>query len=156
LVARVQKGDLVAREDVDALLLFLGEFAHDYHDAKEQAILLPALAACGVCVENGPFRKMREDHDQIGDDITALRQAVDQRNDTDFVELAERYINTVTTHIFNEDRFLFRSISRQLANEENGPIIRHFESLAPELSQKRLNLYRRTIQELEEKYFNAQ
>jgi hemerythrin-like domain-containing protein len=57
ITARVEKGDLVDRDDVDAVLEFFNDFAHGYHDAKEQIILIPALVRAGASLNEGPVRQ---------------------------------------------------------------------------------------------------
>jgi hemerythrin-like domain-containing protein len=152
ITARVEKGDLVDRDDVDAVLEFFNDFAHGYHDAKEQIILIPALVRAGASLNEGPVRQIMDDHRDTHSEIAQLKNAIAENRDSDFVTFAERYINTLSTHIFNEDRFLFAAISTSLTPEADKEIVEAFDGFASSARARSRQNFEAVIRKLDRKY----
>ena len=139
MMQRIGANEDVDRADLLELLDFFRLFAHDYHDMKEQLILLPELAKAGVSLADEALRTIESDHEQVHAAIHNLQTAVDGHNDASFVKLAAKYIELLTTHIFNEDHTLFKTMDEACSNaEERGErIARQFKNFEPSLESIR-------------------
>ncbi len=152
MTRRIENNGDVERNDVLELLAFFNTFAHEYHDAKEQFLLIPALADGGVSLEKGPLSDIMSDHFTIYAAIEQLRGALHRQDDTEFVELATNYCELLTTHIFNEDRFLFATIEETLTGERDAEILRAFDAFDPRLRESSQITFDTAIKALGRKY----
>jgi hemerythrin-like domain-containing protein len=156
MVEQLETNDSIARQDVFDLLEFFRCFAHEYHDAKEQFLLLPAIAGRAFSADTRTFDTIASDHCHIYTAIEKLRRALIQQNDTKFVELAAAYIELLTTHIFNEECFLFEAMERMLTEARDEQLYKAFEAFEPQLREYSALMFNRVVDALRRKYYVAQ
>jgi hemerythrin-like domain-containing protein len=149
--ARVEAGDLVDRDEAICLVRFLREFAHEYHDGKERSILLPAIFDAAVSPRDD-MKTIIQDHDRLCRYIFALEDALRFGNDSEFVTLAERYINTLSSHIFNEEHFIFDEVTRDFTDERDAAVLLELDSYGSSLRNKCRETFEQSVRDLERKY----
>jgi hemerythrin-like domain-containing protein len=144
---------MIARKDVLTLLEFLRKFAHEYHDAKEQILLVHAVRDARITLDQRTLDGIAADHDRhICTAVDALRAALIERNDKEFVELATTYIELMTTHIFNEDHFLFDTIEEGLTTDCDEQLIKAFDEFDVELREYSRAKFEQVVRTLGRKY----
>src|SRR3974390_1721670 len=106
VTASVEAQGTVVTEDVDTILDFLRWFADAHHQAKEEAILFPAIKASGASEER-PVQHMMFEHDQERQSIEDLERNVRLSKLPDFAAAANRLTAALRNHIYKEDNLLF-------------------------------------------------
>jgi hemerythrin-like domain-containing protein len=153
LAEQLDTNDSVSRDDALDLLEFFRCFAHEYHDAKETFLVLPALAQGGV--PDAAFTTIASDHCHIYTAIETLRDALIRRNDTEFVDLTMYYIELLSTHIFAEDSLLFDAMERILTDETDAALLKAFEVFETNLRDNGRLRFETIVRRLGRKYHVA-
>ncbi len=120
-------GHTVSRQDADALILFLNDFADSCHDVKEEAIFLPALMQAGMSLKDGPLAIMAYEHERGRALLAAMREALERNNKDEFILYAGRYGQLVMEHIQKENYILFEKADEILTDDLDQKIIEAFE-----------------------------
>jgi hemerythrin-like domain-containing protein len=112
---------------------FFASFADQFHHAKEEAILFPALEQRGMPREGGPVGRMLHEHEQGRAHVSAIRNALDRaaRGDGDARRTVRQealaYVTLLRQHIFKEDNVLFRMADHLLPEREQERLGKEFE-----------------------------
>lgn len=106
------------REVVD----FLRTYADQLHHGKEEALLFPAMEACGIPAHAGPTAVMRHEHDEgraLVRRMGLLASADDASFDRDaFRGPALEFVALLRSHIGKEDHILFPMAERLLHDDD--------------------------------------
>jgi hemerythrin-like domain-containing protein len=139
-----------AAPDVDRLLFFFRVFADDHHQAKEEAVLFPALKRAGQSA--GALHQMMFEHEQERSLIEGLEDSLRTRNQPDFAYYGRRLADVLGTHIYKEDHILFGLVEKCITKETDAKLLGEMAifdtSLRPGLYQE----MSKTINALEQKY----
>jgi hemerythrin-like domain-containing protein len=141
-----------SQQDVEKLIEFFRRFADDHHQAKEEAVLFPALRHSELSRTNGPLRHMMFEHEQERSLVGGLEDALRTRNHQDFAYYGRRMSTILSNHIFKEDHILFDLVEKAITKDADEKLIEemvHFDE------PFRLGCYDdlvRTVNELEWKY----
>jgi hemerythrin-like domain-containing protein len=117
---RLERGETVAPALFLDAVRFIAGFADGTHHRKEEGVLFPALAACGLPVDGGPIAMMLHEHERGRAYTAGLREAA-QRLDAgdasaaaDVADHARAYAVLLRQHIRKEDQILFPMADRVL------------------------------------------
>lgn len=151
-------GDAVASEALIELIDFITTFADQYHHAKEERFLFPALERRGIPREGGPLGVMEHEHQVERELIAELRRSADAFGEGDekavrrFVDAAQSYLSLLVSHIEKEDSVLFRIGEEILEDEDKAALAKSFSEVDDALGGRSLEDYERTASALEEKW----
>lgn len=128
---RMEHGETVPVDKVQALLEFFRVFADQYHHGKEEGMLFPELEARGIPHEGGPIGVMLSEHDQGRALIAQMTEATNHLSDsmaqTQFVQAAHGYIQLLRQHISKEDNVLFKMAEGVLSAGDDRRLTDAFE-----------------------------
>ena len=114
----------VTDQKLEAAERFIREFIHDFHFAKEEKFLFPALSAKGVGEKYRILDILKNDHDQITQyfqEIDVAMQDKHQARSVNLLKISEvfhKYGGLISKHIANENETLF-PIAVKFLNEAN-------------------------------------
>jgi len=139
----------VDRHDVNALLIFLHYFADASHQAKEEAILFPALQLSDKSFEPATLlKKHNEERSLIGQTQVALFTD----NSSEFVNSARRLIDILSEHIAGEETVLFPLAEQILTREEAMEITDRMHEADADFGYTQRKLLMDLLQQLAGKY----
>ena len=116
--------------DAVRVLDFLCWFGDAHHQAKEEAILFPALKRAAAA-QKRPVQHMILEHEQERALIEQLQTAVRLSRIPDFVSCANKLSSSLRNHIYKEDQILFeitREVLDTAADDEVVARLNHFET----------------------------
>ncbi len=128
---RLEQGESVPADKVQALLEFFRIFADKCHHAKEEGLLFPQLEAKGIPREGGPIGVMLYEHDEGRAFIRQMTEAANNLSDGSargqFVQAAHGYMELLRGHIDKEDNVLFLMAERVLSADDDRRLVDAFE-----------------------------
>jgi uncharacterized alpha-E superfamily protein/hemerythrin-like domain-containing protein len=139
LSVRAERGELVDRVDLDALMGVLSDWGQLGHHEKEEDVLTPLLVAHGFDWYDGPLASMRREHRQERYLMRALGGLSSQRapwsaeDRRHFASIAREYVNFLREHMRREERELFARARAVLPPEVKADLWVRFEQLDAEL-----------------------
>lgn len=104
--ASAEKNGRLDEHDIGSVLDFLRWFADGHHQAKEEAILFPALTAAAAA-QNRPVQHMMLEHEQERALIEQAETAVRVSSIPHFMRFADKLSSTLRNHIYKEDQIMF-------------------------------------------------
>jgi hemerythrin-like domain-containing protein len=132
------------------LLGFLSGFADEYHHAKEERLLFPALEQAGLPVHGGPVGVMLHEHEQGRALLRAMTGAAGRLGSDEgrreFANAADLYVQLLDQHIEKENQILFMMADRLIRADRARELDEQFDRAESEASPLRDALLR----ELEE------
>ena len=108
-----REGKLLGNDFWHDAIDFVRTFSDNYHHAKEENILFPALEACGMSPDSGPVGVMLGEHEQGRALVRSMGGLVGQARDGDrdaepaLRTAASGFVELITSHIAKEDGILF-------------------------------------------------
>jgi hemerythrin-like domain-containing protein len=149
--ASVEKDEILDESDVEKILDFLRWFADAHHQAKEEAILFPALKGAATSQQR-PLEHMAFEHKQerglIEDIETGLRLA----KLPEFVNCSNRLSSTLRSHIYKEDHILFETADTVFTPDEDETVARQLSRFDTSLDKQILEERLKDLRSLEWKY----
>jgi hemerythrin-like domain-containing protein len=122
MARRVEEGNTLDREDVEAILRFLRAFADDHHQVKEESALFPELRRT-CCTQDPALKQMLFEHDQERSLVEGMEDALYTKKHAEFVHFADRLVSLIRNHIRKEDTILFDIVDRLLAPEQDEKVV---------------------------------
>jgi hemerythrin-like domain-containing protein/CBS domain-containing protein len=115
-VARhLEGGGTVPPALVEGAIDFFGAFVDRSHHSKEEEGLMPALAAHGLPLEDGPLALLRAEHREARTRLRGLRAAlVESAPGRRLAALLRDYVGFLRAHLAREDEALFPHAERVL------------------------------------------
>jgi hemerythrin-like domain-containing protein len=147
------------REQAEAAVDFIKNFADKCHHAKEEGQLFPVMINKGLPAKGGPVGVMLAEHEQ-GRDLTKKMadqiQAAAEGNEkaiADFDSYANMYVQLLRMHIHKENNILFPMADRLMSAEDNQALKKQFEVVEKEhIGQGIHEKYRAIALDLAKKY----
>jgi hemerythrin-like domain-containing protein len=149
--ASAERNGKLDENDIGRVLDFLRWFGDAHHQAKEEAILFPALKVAAA-EQTRPVQHMILEHEQERALIEQIEGAVRLSRIPDFVSCANKLSSTLRNHIYKEDRILFEIIREVLdagTDTEVASRLNHFETA---LDQQLISTKLENLRSLEWKY----
>src|SRR5215470_19862578 len=126
LCAGLEAGHQADEQDIGHILDFLRSFADAHHQAKEEAILFPALKRAATA-QGRPVEHLSREHDQERSLVEDLETELRLAKLPEFMASARRLSSTLRNHMYKEDRILFVEADAILSSEEDSAV---FDSLS--------------------------
>lgn len=135
---KLEAGQEVNTQHLDALLEFLKVFVDKCHHAKEEDLLFPALEKVGVPKEGGPMEVMLLEHDDGRYYIKNLTKEVgeyksgDKQTVSKIVENIRGYADLLSEHIEKEDNILYPMADAHISPKEQKELLTGFDKIEDE------------------------
>lgn len=132
---RLEAGEMVSADDLDAIVEFFRIFVDRCHHGKEEDLLFPALEHAGIPREHGPIGQMLVDHDQGRSYVSDFARAVlsyregDANAPMNIVAAARNYQRLLGDHITKENEVLFPVADAKLTDAQQETLYDEFEHL---------------------------
>ena len=161
--AKMEKGERVAKEDLEGMGEFLTVFVDKCHHGKEEDILFPAMEAAGVPREGGPIGVMLAEHAE-GRRLVKLLKGVFEECGAGGEgaakkagEVAREYADLMDGHIEKENNVLYPMGERLISEKKDGEMMEAFEKLEEErIGAGRHEAFHAMMGKMEKKYLNGQ
>lgn len=131
IVHRLEHGESVPADKVQALLDFFRTFADRCHHGKEEGLLFPQLEGKGIPCEGGPIGVMLYEHDEGRAFVRQMTEEANNLSDPaareQFVQAAHGYIGLLRQHIDKEDNVLFQMAENVLSEDDDRQLADAFE-----------------------------
>lgn len=162
MAEQIDRGETVARVDVDDILEVIVKFADECHHAKEEKALFPALRQASPQEGARLVHRLEGDHEAGRHLVTAMRseaaaaESGDARARSQFVKDARTYAALLARHIDAETDQLFPLVDRALPGAERAALAAEFERIErEETGAGRHEAYEGTIHRLADRYVHA-
>ncbi len=162
MAARVERGETVARADIDDLLGVVVNFADRCHHVKEEHTLFPALARASPEEGARLVHRLEGDHESGRHLVAALRSEAatlasgDATVRRQFAKDARSYVALLEEHIHQETTHLLPLVDRILPAKERTALAAEFDRIEREETGAGLHeKYEGTIHRLAERYVHA-
>ncbi len=149
MIVRMERKEVIDRDDTANLLRFFQMYADQAHHAKEEAILFPALEAAGLTSEGGPVGCMLREHEQARSLVAGMNDATRREDPSEFVRHGSRYVTLLREHIQKEDQILFPMARRFLTDVDDEQILTAFRRMDNELTEDTLTQFDTVVGYLE-------
>jgi hemerythrin-like domain-containing protein len=146
-----EKNGAVDDADVGTVMDFLRWFADAHHQAKEEAILFPALRHAAAA-QDRPVQHMMLEHEQDRALIEKIETAVRLAKIPDFVSCVERLSSTLRNHIYKEDQILFEMTCEALDAAVDNDVVARLERFETPVDKETLTAKLAELRALEWKY----
>ena len=162
MAERVDRGESVARTDVDDVLEVVVKFADECHHAKEEKALFPALRRASPEEGAALVHRLEGDHEAGRHLVAALRSEApaaekgEARVRAQFAKDARSYAALLTRHIDAETEQLFPLVERVLPAKERAALGAEFDRIEREETGAGAHeRYEGTIHRLADRYVHA-
>ena len=141
----------------DSFVDFIKSFADQFHHAKEEEILFKFLNLEGVLTHCNPVTQMLHEHELGRSLVLRMENAIQAKDEGEFIEAMTGYVALLNDHIFKEDNILYPMAESSLNEEQKISIVEQYR-----LAEERLNAgevwkkYELFSSELEERLSKAQ
>jgi hemerythrin-like domain-containing protein len=151
MTAVIENTGTIEQTDVDKLLDFLRWFADAHHQAKEEAILFPALKRAAAAQER-PLEHMSLEHAQERSLVENLEADLRLAKLSEFVSSGNRLSSTLRNHIYKEDKILFETVDSVLSPGEDEAVLERLTQFDTSLDTLVLEEKLKDLRLLEWKY----
>lgn len=162
MAERVDRGEAVARADVDDVLEIVVKFADECHHAKEEKALFPALRLASPQEGAALVHRLEGDHEAGRHLVAAMRsespaaESGDPKARSQFAKDARSYAALLTRHIDAETEQLFPLVERALPAKERAALADEFDRIEREETGAGVHeKYEGTIHRLADRYVHA-
>jgi len=156
---KLEAGDAVATEHLEAILSFLQGFADRCHHGKEEDLLFPEMEASGIPREGGPIGVMLLEHVQGREFIQRMIAAVASlkeagpRAPSEFVGAGRDYVRLLTQHIEKENNVLFRMADMRIPESKQQELEQQFDVVDKEkIGTDQIEQHLQKLDELKQRY----
>jgi hemerythrin-like domain-containing protein len=130
-VMRLDHGTPVDDHELLRFVVFLSDFADDWHHAKEEEVLMVAMTRHGFAPDSGVFVHLRDQHLREREIFRKLKraaaaEAVASRT-ARFVDVAKELVTFERSHIRKETELFYPAAERELSTEHHEQIDREME-----------------------------
>jgi hemerythrin-like domain-containing protein len=136
---RLEAGERVPLDDLEAILDFIQGFADSCHHAKEEGLLFVEMERVGYPRDSGPVGVMLHEHTVGREHVAAMKEALlgvgqgDSAAAQRFVTHARGYGALLSQHIDKEDLILYPMADRDLSEETQRALVEGFERVEREI-----------------------
>ena len=118
----------VEKQDLQALVDFLSEFADTCHHGKEEQLLFAQMTQTGHPQVQQVIERLRPEHAQARHWIARMRHALQPFKPSNFHDAARSYAQLMLAHIDQENTVLFPWAEKLLSTEQLIGLSREFEA----------------------------
>lgn len=138
----------------ETALLFLREFADQFHHFKEEYLMFGLLALKKGDAFDGPIGSLRFQHERCRAFIEGISNSLSGYADGDdiatttLLENLAAYISLLRRHIYEEDHTFFKLAEKELSKEEEDILLLQFKKEDEKLGDQ--NIYEHNRQRIDE------
>ena len=148
---RARDAQAVKADELAPFIEFFRGFADQYHHAKEEQLLFPALIHAGLPAHGGPIACMLEEHDAGRACLAAMHDAIACADDDPQAAMATlqrqgaAYVELLRNHIAKENGVLFEMADRLLRGDEAARVLEDLRALAADAEHAALEQRGRSL-----------
>ena len=130
---KIEKDQRPPRAFFDTALVFLREFADQFHHFKEEYLMFGLLALKKGDAFDGPIGGLRFQHERCRACVDGISNSLDGYADGDdiatttLLENLASYISLLRRHIYEEDHTFFKMAEKELSKEEEDILLMQFK-----------------------------
>jgi len=155
MTAFAQSGETVNEQDALDIVAFLKEFGDRHHQAKEEAVLFPALLQDHDQRNYPQLCCMIFEHNQERSLTEGLEEAIRTKNTKEFVFCANRLIEKLREHIDKEDHVLFGLVESVLSPGEDERVATEIQKFEQDWERRVVPGLLQRLDEMESSYGRA-
>jgi hemerythrin-like domain-containing protein len=159
---RLERGEPVPVEHLEAMIDFIRGFADRCHHAKEEDLLFVAMEQAGIPREGGPVGVMLAEHEIGRNTVRGMAEATEAYTAGDagagsrFADHARRYVALLSQHIDKEDSILYPLADQYLTADQQAALVEGFERIEHEVvGHGKHEAYHRLLDDLSHVYLTA-
>lgn len=121
---KIEENQQLPKEFFEKALVFLREFADQFHHFKEEYLMFGLLALKKDGAFDGPIGSLRFQHERCRACIDEISNSLDGYADGDdiattrLLENLAAYISLLRRHIYEEDHIFFKMAEKELSKED--------------------------------------
>ncbi|WP_262966734.1 hemerythrin domain-containing protein [Methylobacter psychrophilus] len=104
-------------EKANDFIVFIDDFADDFHHAKEEDILFRYLDVPGVLTHCNPVPQMLLEHNKAREFVSNMKNSLRTKTLNELVVNMSQYASLLKEHIYKEDNILYPMAERGLSDE---------------------------------------
>jgi hemerythrin-like domain-containing protein len=130
---KIEKDQRLPKDFFEKALVFLREFADQFHHFKEEYLVFGLLALKKGGAFDGPIGSLRYQHERCRACIHEISNSLDGYADgddfatTSLLENLAAYISLLRRHIYEEDHTFFKMAEKELSKEEEDLLLVQFK-----------------------------
>lgn len=136
IAVRLRAGESVPKDDLYDAMTGIVEFTDKCHQAKEESVLFPAVAAASPEVGAGTVRRLTGDHRALRNLVGTIRDLVPGSRTKAVRRQIGKHLTTyarvLRAHILAEEEHLFPEAARRLSAAEAERILAAFDRIERE------------------------
>ena len=158
---KLEEKQQLPREFFEKALMFLREFADQFHHFKEEYLMFGLLALKKEGAFDGPIGSLRFQHERCRACIDAISSSLDGYADGDdiatttLLENLAAYISLLRRHIYEEDQVFFKMAEKELSKEEEDLLLLQFRKEDQKLGEQTFNERNRRLLDEMERLLNS-
>ena len=132
---KLETGEDVSKDDLNAMVKFIKEFADKSHHLKEEDLLFPAMEEAGIPREGGPIGVMLSEHTTGREYVKGLSLGItdyakgNSNAVNQIIENARNYSSLLSNHIHKEDNVLYPMAEMHISKEKQEELLKEFETV---------------------------
>ena len=130
---KIERGELLPVSFFEKALVFLREFADQFHHFKEEYLMFGLLALKKEGAFDGPIGGLRFQHERCRACLDVISKSLDGYSDGDgiattrLLENLAAYVSLLRRHIYEEDYTFFPMADKELSKEEEDILLVQFK-----------------------------
>jgi len=130
---KIEENQQLPKEFFEKALMFLREFADQFHHFKEEYLMFGLLALKKEGAFDGPIGSLRYQHERCRTCIREISNCLDGYADGDdiattmLLENLAAYISLLRRHIYQEDCIFFKMAEKEISKEEEDILLVQFK-----------------------------
>ena len=130
---KIERDQLLPKSFFEMALVFLREFADQFHHFKEEYLMFGLLALKKEGAFDGPIGSLRYQHERCRACIDEISNSLDGYSDGDgiattrLLENLAAYVSLLRRHIYEEDHTFFPMADKELSKEEDAILLVQFK-----------------------------
>jgi len=159
---KLEAGEKVAPEDLEAMVDFIRTFADKCHHGKEEDLLFSAMTEAGIPGENGPIAVMLMEHDKGRSFVRGLAEGIagykngEKGAARQIAKNARNYASLLVQHIDKENNILYPMADMHISAEKQEELLEKFEKVEEEIiGPGRHRELHQTLERLRDTYLGA-
>lgn len=151
---RIERNHHPPRAFFDKALLFLREFADEFHHFKEEYVMFGLLALKKGDAFDGPIGGLRFQHERCRACIDGISNSLSGYADGDDIAITTvlenlaAYISLLRRHIYEEDYTFFEMVAKEISKEEEDILLMQFRKEDEKMGDQ--NVYDQNRQRIEQ------
>jgi hemerythrin-like domain-containing protein len=158
---KLEENQQLPIEFFEKALVFLREFADQFHHFKEEYLMFGLLALKKEGAFDGPIGSLRFQHERCRaciDEISSSLEGYADGDDIATTKLLENlaaYVSLLRRHIYEEDQIFFKMVEKELSKEEKDTLLLQFKKEDQKMGEQAFNEQNRKLLDEMERLLNS-